>query len=426
MYDLTNSKLPDKLVTRKTCRVCEKGNLEEIISLGNQNLINFIEDDDQISLSAPLELVLCNKMNGGCGLLQLRHTVPNELLYRQFWYKSGINQTIKNDLEDIVRKAENIIDLRAKDLVVDIGANDGTLLRNYKNKNIRTIGFEPATNLMTEAKIGTTQIINDFFMATSFFKQFSAEKAKIITSISMFYDLENPNEFVEDIVKILDSDGIWILQMNYLVGMLENNAFDNIVHEHLEYYSLQSLESLLNRHNLSIFDVEQNNINGGSVRAYIKHKDCNKFTISSNVEKVRDYEKKLKLDDYETYNKFANRIKKLKTQIFDFVEHEVNNGNSVYVYGASTRGNTLLQYFNLNNKLIKYAVERNPAKWGKSIVGTNIKIISEKQAREENPEFMLVLPWYFIDEFEKREREYLEKGGKFIVPLPDFRIIALK
>jgi len=420
---LSNTKFPQALITRDTCRLCGKDNLDDVISLGNQNLINFIEKDNEKLLSAPLELVLCDKLKGGCGLLQLRHTVPGDLLYRQFWYKSGVNQTIKNDLKDIVKKAKNLIKLEPDDIVIDIGANDGTLLRNYEDKNIKTIGFEPAKNLISEAKVGLTEIINDFFNSKIFFEKFQNETAKIITSISMFYDLENPNEFVNDIVNILDKNGIWVIQMNYLVSMLENNAFDNIVHEHLEYYSLQSLEELLNRHNLTIFNVELNEINGGSIRTYVKHKDCIKYSISSNVEDIRNHEKKLKLDDYETYEKFANRIKNLKTQVYNFIENQVKNNYSVYVYGASTRGNTLLQYFDLNNLLIKAAIERNPMKWGKKIAGTNIPIISEEQARKENPDFMLILPWYFIDEFIDREKDYLEKGGKFIVPLPFFKII---
>jgi len=385
--------------------------------------VDFLDNKEDIDYVAPLELVLCSKKDMGCGLLQLKHTVPPDLLYRKFWYKSGVNQTIRNDLEDIVRKAEEKIDLHDDDFVIDIGANDGTLLRFYKNSSLKLIGFEPATNLLEEANSGTFKIFNEYFNSKTFEESFGDKKAKIITSISIFYDLDNPHDFVEDITKILDENGIWILQMNYLVTMLENFAFDNIVHEHLEYYSLQSLEHLLDKHGLEVFDVDQNNINGGSIRTFIKFKNSNKFSISKRVNDVIAYEKKIKLSDEKTYLDFAEKIKSLKQQTCKFIKDEINNGKKFYVYGASTRGNTLLQYYGLNLQFIQGAAERNPAKWGKYIVGSMIPIISEEQARLEKPDYFLVLPWYFADEFVSRERKFLEGGGKFLIPLPQFKLI---
>jgi len=421
---MTQLKTDDYITLIEGCRVCGNKTLENIISLGEQYLINFLDSQEQQTFSAPLQLVLCNKKNGGCGLLQLKHTVSGDLLYRKFWYKSGINQTMKNALADIVQKAENLVKLEPNDIVVDIGANDGTLLRCYKTKNLRLSGFEPATNLVEEAKVGTTEIINEFFNYENFEEKFGNQKAKVITSIAMFYDLDEPNKFVNDIVKILDDDGIWIIQMNYLTTMLENNAFDNIVHEHLEYYSLKSLEYLLNKFNLVVFDAELNDINGGSIRTFVKHKKCEKYNVTKRVVDIRNYEDKIGLDDYKPYHQFANRIRDLKEQTYNFIKNEVENGKIIYAYGASTRGNTLLQYYDLDYRLVKAAVDRNPSKWGKKIVKTNIPIISEEQARKEKPDYMLILPWYFIDEFRNREKEYLKNGGKFIVPLPTFKIIT--
>jgi len=416
-------KVPKNLLTHNSCRVCGKGNLEDIISLGKQALINFVDSTSEKVYGASLDLVLCNKTNGGCGLLQLRHTVPGELLYKQFWYKSGINQTMKDALSDIVTKAENLVHLAKRDIVVDIGSNDSTLLRSYSVNNLILVGFEPATNLIDEAEQGTTKIFNDFFDYEKFNEEFGYKKAKIVTSISMFYDLDHPNKFVEDVVKILDKDGIFIIQMNYLMSMLENNAFDNIVHEHLEYYSLMALEELLKKHDLVIFNVELNDLNGGSIRTYIKHKHCNKFRISESVQKIRDKEEKAGLKNNNIYFKFAQRIKKIKKETYSFIKKEVESDKKIFVYGASTRGSTLLQFFNLDNKLISAAADRNPIKWGKKIVGTNIPIISEEEARKQNPNYFLVLPWYFINEFIERERNFLTQGGKFIVPLPNFKVI---
>jgi len=414
----------ENLVIHKNCRVCNHGELEDILSLGKQALINFVDSPSQKIYSAPLDLILCNKNKGGCGLLQLKHTVPGDMLYRQFWYKSGINLTMKNALLDVVRKAEELVNLKKDDIVVDIGSNDSTLLRSYSKEGIILVGFEPATNLMEEAKKGTTKIINDYFSYDNYKNEFDTKKAKVITAISMFYDLDDPNRLVDDIVKILDENGVFIVQMNYLMTMLENNAFDNIVHEHLEYYSLMSLEFLLERHSLVVFDIELNALNGGSIRTYIKHKKCKNYPISENVQKLRDEEIKKGLQNHETYLNFARRIKNNKEKTLEFIMKEVKKNKKIYVYGASTRGSTLLQFFNLNKKLIHAAADRNPNKWGKSIVGTEIPIISEEKARDKKPDYFLVLPWYFVNEFIEREKDFLRKGGKFIIPLPNFHLIG--
>lgn len=412
-----------RIVEHKKCRVCFKKELQPIISLGEQYVVDFLDSEEQDTIKANLDLVLCNESDGGCGLLQLMHTVPGELLYRNFWYKSGVNQSMRDALKNITDNIKDRIDLNSGDIVVDIGANDGTLLRSYGRADLMLVGFEPAKNLIEDTKIGTTKVINDFFNFNSFEKEFPNKKAKVITSIAMFYDLEDPNKFVEDISKILNEEGIWIIQMNYLVTMLKNNSFDNIVHEHLEYYSLRSLEHLLTKHDLEVFDLEVNDVNGGSLRTYVKHKKCTKYTTTNNVNHIRNKEEEMELDKLEPYKNFANRVIRLKEKTKDFINKEVKDGKKIYVYGASTRGNTLLQYYELDNNLIKAAADRNPVKWGKKIVGSNIPIISEEQARQDNPEYFLVLPWYFLDEFIERESKYLEKGGKFIIPLPKFQII---
>lgn len=418
--------LPEGLVTIRKCRICGKEKLQQVLSLGTQYLSNFVEVPDQAVFAAPVELVLCSKRSGGCGLLQLKHSVPGDLLYRKFWYKSGTNQTMKDALADVVDKAETIARLRDGDIVLDIGANDGTLLRCYDNKNLQLVGFEPAVNLVRDAQVGTTRIINDFFNYDAFKDACGSKKAMVVTSIAMFYDLEDPNAFTSQLAKVLDENGIWIIQMNYLATMLANNAFDNIVHEHLEYYSLLSLQHLLEMHGLVVFDVELNDINGGSMRAYVKHKGCKKYTVKRSVGSMRAREKKGGLEDPRTYRRFANRLGRLKDKTYNFIKAEVKKGKSIYAYGASTRGNTLLQYYNLDHRLVNAAADRNPSKWGKKTVGTLIPIISEEQARNEKPDYFFVLPWYFADEFIDREKEFLKSGGRLILPLPELRVFPAK
>ncbi|MDP3015305.1 MAG: class I SAM-dependent methyltransferase [bacterium] len=411
------------------CRACGFKKLTPIISLGDLYISDFLEESEKSEAEkVPLELVLCNERDGGCGLLQLKHTVSEEVMYRRYWYISGTNKTMTDELNGIAAKVESLIPFEPEDFVIDIGANDGTLLRGYKFPGLNRTGFEPAKNLEKYNSVGTKKIINDFFGYEAWQKEFGDTKAKATTAIAMFYDLDDPNKFVSDVVKCLHDDGVFIIQMAYLPSMLVKNMFDNICHEHLEYYSLLSLENLLKRHSLEVFDVELNDINGGSFRIYIRHAGRGKtIKISegaqNRVEDLRKYETDLGLNDRKIYDDFVARVEEIKRKVSNFIKGEAEKGKKIYVYGASTKGNTLLQYFNLDYTIITAAAERNPAKWGKKTVGTNIPIISEEQARAEKPDYFLILPWHFLKEFKERESEYLKNGGKFIVPLPEFQIV---
>ena len=404
------------------CRSCRSNNLIPVISLGNQYPSNFIDDsyipDDQNKI--PLELILCGEKN--CSLVQLKHTASRESLYKQYWFRSGVNEVLIKALEDIAEDVEKRVSLSQDDIVLDIGCNDGTLLRSF-NSNTQLVGFEPASNLISEADHGTTKIINDFFSFDEFAKHFPNKKCKAITSIAMFYDLDDPNSFVTDIADCLDYSGIWVIQMAYLVPMLESNAFDNIGHEHLEYYSLHSLKNLLERHGLEIFDVELNDLYGGSFRIFVKHKKNDQIQILDSVKELEVKEDEHGLSLRETYDAFAKRVNSIKTDVCNFINQETANGKIVYAYGASTKGNTFLQFCNINNKTVKKAADRDPAKHGKKTIGTNIPVVSEEQARKEKPDYFLILPWHFIDFFKEREQKFLNSGGKFIVPIPKFEII---
>ena len=412
---------------RETCRSCAAEDLSPILSLGSQYVSDFVDGDDlSRSVKAPLELVLCRMDSGGCGLLQLRHTVAPDLLYGHYWYKSMVNDSMMRALADVCRSAERCVQLSAGDLVLDIGCNDGTLLRSYGVPDLVLAGFDPASNLMEDARVGTTRVINDFFGYETFRSAFPDAKAKVITSIAMFYDLERPNDFVEDIVKCLDQDGIWIVQMSYLPSMLAANAFDNICHEHLEYYSLMAIQRLLEPRGLEIVDVGMNAVNGGSIRLFVRHLGRGPVPAGGprRVEDTLDSERGLGLQSRDVYDRFAGRVNAIKQTVVQLIAEETDKGKSVYVYGASTKGNTLLQYFGLDSTVLKAAAERNPDKWGKKTVGTMIPIISENQARADNPDYFLVLPWHFLEGFVERERDFLKRGGKFIVPLPEFQVVG--
>jgi NDP-4-keto-2,6-dideoxyhexose 3-C-methyltransferase len=405
-------------VVTKACRVCGSTRLEEVLSLGEQYVSDFVTETGD-SVREPLELVRCTN----CGLVQLKHTFSREKLYRHYWYRSGISKTMRVALADLTARTCEIVEPAPNDIVVDIGCNDGTLLRSYDSRRrLFLVGFEPARNLVPEAENGTNLIFNDFFEAEIFRKRFSDRTAKIITTVAMFYDLDDPNSFVVDIAKILSQDGVWVVQQNYLATMLEQNGFDNIGHEHLEYYSLGTMQTLLGRHGLEVFEVEVNDVNGGSFRTFISFKG--RYPIGKTVGEMQDYEKRLGLDQHSTYEKLAAQIQGIRSDVRDFIVQEVKAGKTVYVYGASNRGNTILQYFALDNDLISKATDANPEKWGRKTVGTLIPIVSKEEARKDHPDYFVILPHHFLSEIVNEERHYLQSGGKFIVPLPRFSIVS--
>jgi len=407
----------------KNCRFCDSKDLTPIISLGKQYISNFIKSKKEQGIKVPLNLVLCKK----CKLLQLEHNAPDELMWNDsYWYQSGISTTIKTDLKDIVNKVQALKEIERNDIVIDIGCNDGTMFEFY-DKGI-LVGFEPSKNVADTAKKKGFKIINNFFNAEDFKEKFE-KKAKIITAISMFYDLSKPNEFLKDITECLDKDGILIIQQNYLVSMLEKNAFDNILHEHRSYQSLASLKYMLKKHGLEVFDVELNNINGGSIRTYVRFKGSQLKGFKGDkgrIKQIENKEKSLKLNTKKPYLEFASRIEKIKKELMNFLKQEKKKGKKIAIYGGSTRGNVALQYFGLNSDLIDVIADKNPDKWGKKTVGSMIKIVSPEEMRKRKPNFLLVNTWHFLSEIIKQENEFYERGGKFIVALPEFKIVGEK
>lgn len=392
-------------ITRETCRLCGSPKLKDIISIGNQYINDFPPHPSVKGRNGqcPLDIVLCEN----CSLFQLKHTAPQELLYsRHYWYKSGINETIVKDLENIGKIACEIVPLQRDDIFLDIGANDGMLLKTLKGKAI-TVGCEPALNLQEELKENCDYVISDFWNYDNYNK-LNLKKAKIITAIGMFYDMEDPNQFIRDAAMVLDENGLFIAQLMTLKPMLESNDLGNICHEHLEYYTYKSLKYLFEQNGLEIYKIEENTINGGSYRIFARHLKNGSIEWFEHIE----------IDDLY---KFKERLDKNRDFCVKFVKEAVAKGKKVYVYGASTKGNAILQYYNLDNNLITGAADKNELKWGAYTL-TDIPIVSEEEGREQADVF-LILPFGFANEFIKREEKWLRQGGVFIVPLPEFRII---
>ncbi|HBA89454.1 MAG TPA: hypothetical protein DCZ75_16155 [Geobacter sp.] len=394
-----------KNITRTTCRLCGSDKLKDIISIGEQYINDFPSSPAEKGRNGkcPLDVVMCET----CSLFQLRHTAPQELLYaRHYWYKSGINSTIRNDLEGIAEAACSLASLGPDDVFLDIGANDGTLLSNLAGKAIR-VGCEPADNLVEELAQRADHVIHDFWNKEAY-QAIGVKKAKAITAIGMFYDMEDPNQFIRDAAEVLDEDGIFIAQLMTLKPMLKQNDVGNICHEHLEFYTYASLKFLFEQNGLEIFRIEENTINGGSYRIFARHL----------AEGSIDYPEE---SFEEELYAFRDRLEKHRALCVDYIEKCVAAGKKVYAYGASTKGNVILQYYGLDNTLIAGAADLNPVKWGKYTL-TDIPIVSEEEGREKADVF-LVLPYAFVDSFIEREQEWLEKGGEFVVPLPEFRVV---
>ncbi len=418
------------LVTRTTCRICGCRSLTPVVSLGDQYIGGVLASETGeafIKRKVPLDLVRCDPSvdENACGLVQMRHTVPPKVLYHKYYYQSGINQSMRDNLRSITELVESTIQLEKDDIILDIGCNDGTLLEAYQTKGLKKIGIDPSDVALMAREKGF-EVINDFFSERSFRSIYPKKKARVITSISMFYDLEEPHRFVEDIYNVLREDGIWILEQSYLPLMLKMNSFDTICHEHLEYYSLAALERLFNDHHLEVIDAHLNDVNGGSSRLVVAHAGKIKPSPEANdrLQELRIREFEMAIETDAPYATFRDNLEKIRSDLQAFLKKAKEDGKLVHGYGASTKGSTTLQFCGISPDLLPAIADRNPRKWGSYTIGTNIKIISEDDSRAQNPDYYLVLPWHFIEEFKKRESDFLERGGKFIIPMPKVHTIG--
>ncbi len=405
----------------ESCRICGNKTLLPIFDLGNQALgSRFPSKDESEPIDAPLILVKCE---GECGLLQLLHNVSSEELYcHNYGYRSGLNNTMIGHLGSLVNQIEKRVILSPDDIVVDIGSNDCTLLKSY-TKDVVKVGIDPTGTQFKEYYPNTVTLIPDFFSDNAYKNTFGEKKAKVVTSISMFYDLPSPVTFAKHIANILDDNGIWVTEQSYAITMMEKNSFDTVCHEHLEYYCMKQMKYIADQAGLCIVDVSLNECNGGSFRVTMEKKKSDN-SVSENVGALLAQEGSINLDTF--IGDFVGRCETLKQDLNELVQRIVKENKTIYLYGASTKGNTLLQYYGLDNTIILGAAERNPEKYGCRTPKTNIIIMSEEEVRSKDPDYMLVLPWHFRDEFVVREKEYLEGGGNLIFPLPKIEVVSIE
>ena len=403
----------------KLCRNCKNNKFFSLLSLGKMSFTGkFSKSFINNVPSAYLNLLMCQK----CKLVQLDRDFNQKYLYgKDYGYRTGINNTMIDHVKKMVKKYSTLVKLKAKDCVLDIASNDATLL-NFYQKNVITVGVDPLVNKYKRYYKKINYKISNFFKINDIKKLNLKKKFKIISALSVFYDLEDPNRFIRDIREILDEKGVFILEHADLLSIIKNNLFDTICHEHLEYYSSKVIIEMMKLNGLRVFHHEFNNINGGSSRYYICHQKTN-YKVTKNIKEVLLKERKIGLHQKKTYKFFFKKILKEKAKLQKLIKKIRNKKLIIHGYGASTKGNVLLQFYRIGNKDINYIADRNPLKYNLFTPGTKIKIISENYSRKLKPDYYLVLPWHFKKEILTREKKIIKKGTKFIFPLPKVTVI---
>lgn len=412
------------------CRICGNAHLEPVIDLGAQSLASLFNDgrpENRLETPIPLQVVRCQTTTetDACGFVQLTHTVPPDILYHDYGYRSGINTTMRKHLSDLVHEIESKVRLTEGDLVVDVGANDGTTLLSYAKPGLVRVGIEPST-IRPEIADPPIEYIPGVFNAKAFHDRFPDRQAQVLTTIAMFYDLDDPAQFCRDLSEVLADDGLWVLEMSYLGALLEQNAFDAMCHEHLGYYSLDVLCHVLEKTGFALHDLTFNDANGGSVRCKIRKRSTGPSVPPPQQARIdaalRD-ERRSGYREAAVYERFRRNVETIRQDLREILREIRSKGGRVYGYGASTKGNVLLQYCGVGPRDVIALAERNPRKVGRSTPGTHIPICSEGEMRHARPDYVLILPWHFLGEFMERERALRASGTRFIVPFPTVRVL---
>jgi SAM-dependent methyltransferase len=412
----------------EACRICGNRDLDPILSLGEQYLTGVFPSVRNADLSkGPLELVACRSATHrkACGLVQLRQTYDlTEMYGDNYGYRSGLNRAMVKHLEEKVRHLIERYPLRPGDLVLDIGSNDGTLLSFYPQLGVTVVGIDPTTKKFADFYGKHISLIPDFFSAELFRKKFGAKRARIITSIAMFYDLENPLSFMKEVASILHEEGIWHFEMSYLPALLRTMGYDTICHEHLEYYSLRQIKWMVDRCGLKIVDVEFNQTNGGSFAITVARQVSSHPEKAARLKELLRTEKTQGLVTVAQQRAFAKAVETHRKKLLILLHTLKEQKRTVIGYGASTKGNVLLQHCRITPELLPAIAEVNKDKFGCFTPGTNIPIISEAEAHAMKPDYLFVLPWHFRDNLIQRESAFLQRGGKMIFPLPEIEIVG--
>ena len=395
------------------CRLCGNSNLESILDLGDISVTSYFPLKEEIDPpKAPLEMLICSD----CGLIQLRHSVNQDFLFGNIYgYRTGLNTEMAAHVESLALHLKEFCGLDNDAKVLDIGSNDGTFLNMLAGDSMQLVGVDPNSIDMKEFYSPGISIIPEFYSN----KIFPETKFDLITSIAMFYDVEDPITFATNIESNLAPEGVWFFEQSYALTMFENNSFDTICHEHLMYYTLRSLNKVLSSSNLKIINIKLSSANGGSIGIYAT-KNTSKRPTLVNIEELLEIESK-KLPSLIT--NFKTSVEDLKFQVQKFVSEQIQLGKTFWGIGASTKGNTILSYFELDSSLIQGIADKNPLKLGRVTPGTRIPIYPKENIEKMNPDYAIVLPWHFRKSITLNEDEYLKSGGKLVFPLPTLTIV---
>lgn len=405
----------------KACRISGSDHFVPVLDLGHQALTGVFPKSAQDTVTrGPLELVWCPDS----GLLQLRHTYdPAEMYGENYGYRSGLNQSMVDHLTNKVAYLMRLVELRPGDVVLDIGSNDGTTLKAYSAAGVERIGIDPTGRKFQKYYPPDIRLVPEFFSAQAY-RRAQSKPARIITSIAMLYDLDAPVDFARQVADVLAPDGIWHFEQSYMPSMLRMNSYDTICHEHLEYYSLGVIEKMLDRANLQVIDVVTNSVNGGSFAVTATHRTNKSLRPNRAViEWLLHQEERMGLATPKPYREFEERVFRHREDLVRLIRSLNGDRKKVLGYGASTKGNVTLQFCGFSARDIPAIADVNPDKFGCVTPGTHIPIVSEADAKAMNPDYFLVLPWHFKDSILRREKEYLQKGGKLIFPFPEIEIV---
>ena len=410
------------------CRVCGNRNLVTVLDLGEQYLTGVFPAAISPNLSkGPVQLMKCAGPDPrtSCGLVQMRHSFAAEEMYGEaYGYRSGLNRAMVSHLQGKADRLQALVKPGPDDLVLDIGSNDGTSLARYPENGPLLVGIDPSARKFRKYYRPDINLIVDFFSLDVFRQHFGDRKAKIVTSIAMFYDLEQPQGFVDDVAAVLAEDGVWHLEQSYLPSMLRTNSYDTACHEHIEYYALRQLQWMFERAGLRIIDVELNNTNGGSFAVTVAKAKSARSANREAIAALRESEADLGLDSLEPFQEFWQRVLKHREELLGFFAQARRERKTIVGYGASTKGNVLLQFCGITPELLPCIAEVNEDKFGCFTPGTWIPIVPEAQARELNPDYLLVLPWHFHDSVVAREAAFRRNGGRLVFPLPVLEIVT--
>jgi len=404
------------------CRICKNKKLEKILDLGEMPLANAFLDKNQLSqkeIFYPLRVVWCES----CGLLQIDEIVPPEILFKNYIYVSGTSEALRKHFESLATEVVNSFKLNSESLVIDIGSNDGTLLKEFKKFGLKVLGVEPAVNIAKIAEENGVKTISNFFSVDIAKKIISKnEKADAITATNVFAHTDDLDDLLKGVSYLLKDDGVFVIEVPYLVDLLENVEFDTIYHEHLSYFAVCPLKRFFEERDFIIINIERIKIHGGTIRVFVSKKKS-RYNINKNVNQLVSLEIKKGLNEVTAYRRFAELVEKLKEDLVGLLKKLKSENKKVIGYGAAAKGNTLLNYYHIGPELIEFIADLNPMKQNKFTPGTNIPVYSPEQIYKAKPDYMLILAWNFADEIMKQQHKFKEKGGKFVTPIPEVKVI---